>query len=285
MLIPFIKMNSLGNDYIIIDLMKDVSLYDLVCRNVVHLSSRRSGIGADGVLLIQKSDIADFKMIIFNSDGSRGLMCGNGLVQCVKYFCENHRPKKHALSIETDSGLMCVRVDRSTDCFVQSISLDFPLRDISSCLFNPPKEVGLLNDAIVSFVFESLMFYVFQMGPLHAITFINSDIDTFDFAFYASRLSVMETIFPQGVNVEFVKINSDKEIEVRIWERGVGHSLACGTGATAAAALSFILGKITAPSVLVRQENGCIRVSRKSSDLFVMHGVADYVFYGTIDLV
>ena len=261
----FTKMHGLGNDYLYV--------FGEVPANVAeisrHLSDRHFGAGSDGMIFIGPSSIADFKMRIFNADGTEALMCGNG-IRCVgKYVFDKGFTKKTAVRIETLSGIKDVglilndgRVDRATVGMGAAIAEDEIELEVGDTIVRGiPVSVG--NPHFVIFVDDAQIAPVDIIGPM---------IERHD-------------AFPGGVNVEFAQILSHDEIRMRVWERGSGITLACGTGAcaTAAAAVAQGMCPIGRP-ITVHLDGGDLFIRVSNNNAVTMTGPATTVYEGDVEL-
>lgn len=231
----FVKMNVGGNDFILIDNRRkefNPRRYSSIAR---ELSNRRFSIGADGVIFLENSKIADIKMSFYNCDGSRPEMCGNG-IRCLAYFAKLLRIIKKKVKIETDIGIFPTYIENS---LVRVEML-------------PPTEVKL--GIRLGIDKEKFTVHAINTGVPHAIIFTN-DIENIDIQYLGSKIRHHPTFAPNGTNVDFVK-TSRKELMIRTYERGVeGETLSCGTGVVAAAAISGILG-IKKPPIICRTMGG-----------------------------
>ena len=280
MLLKFTKMHGCGNDYIYIDCFK----YEINNPNElsVKLSDRRYGIGSDGIILICPSDIADAKMRMFNLDGTEGKMCGNGIRCMGKYVYDIGLAKSEKIKIETMSGIRNLELCKS-DKNISELRVDMGKPD-----FNPKhipvlvSDENCLIDFAVDIFGENYNINCISMGNPHCVLFYDN-IDSMDIKSIGINFEKSE-LFPEGVNTEFVEIIDRNTIKMRVWERGSGETLACGTGACA--------------SVVAAVENGfCdkntdVKVHLLGGDLIVnytdeavyMTGNAVKVFEGEIEI-
>jgi len=249
----FTKMHGAGNDYIFIEDFKN-SIKD-PSKLAIRMSNRNFGVGSDGLILILKSKGADFKMRMFNSDGSEAEMCGNGIRCFAKYVYDHRLTKNDNISIETKgdvkylelkikNGLVnSVKVDMGEPVFIRE---KIPMIGEPGMAIN--ENIRLLDG--VAFTITSL-----SMGNPHAVIFVE-DVENFPVSKYGPMIENLN-LFPNRTNVEFVQALSRKEIIQRTWERGSGETLACGTGASAA----------TVAGVLTSQTERKITVHLKGGDL------------------
>ena len=258
----FIKMQGIGNDFILIDSRKeDLSDIDL-SKLAQDICNRNFGVGADGLLVVQPSKKAHYRMEVWNPDGSEAEMCGNGIRCFAKYVFETDKLKEELISVETPAGIIlpAVILDRSGN--VIGVEVDM----------GEPKDEGEIQ--LQGFDFKKI-----SMGNPHAIAFIK-DLNDVDISEIGSIIE-LDSHFKNRTNVEFVKVISNKEIEVMVWERGVGITLACGTGACASVVASSLAGK-TGRRVIVHLPGGNLDCEWQESDNHViMRGPAETVFQGT----
>ena len=280
--IPFIKMHGIGNDYIYIDALKgetpdyikEEHLPDLAKK----ISDRHFGVGSDGLILILPSDIADFRMRIFNADGSEAMMCGNG-VRCVgKYVYDLGFTSKTHLSIETNSGIKYLELiegDKGIESVIVEMGSPFFKRGEIQTYGNPDEE---MNDQVLVSQGKDYKVTGVSMGNPHGVTYV-SDTKSLDLEKIGPELE-HNKIWKDRANIEFVKVLSPDEIEVRVWERGSGETMACGTGACAAAVASYKKG-FTRPDVTVHLRGGDLKISYDSEKSRVkMNGPAAFITKG-----
>ena len=261
----FTKMHGLGNDYLYV--------YGGVPENVaelsVQLSDRHFGAGSDGMIYICPSSVADFKMRIFNADGSEAKMCGNG-IRCVgKYVYDKGYTNKLHLRIETLSGIRTLNL-QVTDGKVDNVTVDMGKTAVQ-------EDMRLLVDGA-----EAVCTPV-TVGNPHAVLFVN-DIDKAPLTTLGPKLE-RHTAFPDGVNVEFVQVLGNNALRMRVWERGSGVTMACGTGACAGvmAAISKNYCCYDAP-VAVHLDGGTLVIRIASDNTVTMTGPAEIVYEGETKL-
>lgn len=266
-MIHFTKLHGNGNDFILIDEYKG-EIVPEKSSFARKYCDRRFGIGADGVMYLGSSDIADIRMRIFNPDGTEAEMCGNGIRCLVKYALEEGYVKKNA-SVETPVGVLSVssRNDGKTWVTVNMGIPQFAREKI------PAKGTGEFLDVEMHGYHVSAV----NTGVPHAVIFVES----FDPDLMLAAPGIRsDPIFPKGANVNFVLVNSREEITIRTYERGVeAETLSCGTGAVAAAATAHRLGK-TGDTVRVNTTGGELRITL--DDFAFMEGKAERVFEGTV---
>ena len=275
----FTKMQGIGNDYIYINCFQE-TVRDPAALSV-RLSDRHFGVGSDGVILIEPSKIADCKMDMYNADGSRGLMCGNG-IRCVgKYVYERGIVRKDVLTVETLSGIKTLRltVDKGK---VSELEVDMGKPILK------PEEIPAHfpgNQAVnVPLTVDGREYRVtcVSMGNPHCVVFVD-DTERFPIAQIGPKFE-HHPAFPERVNTEFVQVLGKREIRMRVWERGSGETLACGTGACASAVACMLNGK-TERGVLIHLLGGDLKIrwDEVSGSVF-MKGPAEFSFDGTVEI-
>lgn len=279
MLVRFTKMQGCGNDYVYVDCTKDV--IDSIPETARRVSDRHFGIGSDGLILIRTSKIADFMMDMYNYDGSRAQMCGNGIRCVAKYVYDNKLTNKKHLQIETLSGVRDLELT-VVDGEVTLVTVDMgkPVLKPSLIPVISDKEIVVREPVTVGDTIYEVT--CVSMGNPHAVVFVddtkNLPIETI------GPLFEHHEMFPERVNTEFVHVIDRSHIKMRVWERGAGETLACGTGACACV-IACILNGFTDHEVTVSLLGGdlTIRYDEKLDRVF-MTGPAVKVFDGEIDL-
>lgn len=280
MSLEFTKAEALGNDYILLDLFKHPEYDKFLDRMGVvapMLSDRHFGIGGDGVIFIIPSEKYDCEMRIFNSDGSEAEMCGNGIRQVARYFYENIN-KKDSISVNTKAGLKVIEVLKGKDLLFKV--------DMGEPIFEPskiPVDISVLDgDRIVNQVFDfgfgKYNINVVSMGNPHCVIF-SDDISSVDLGEVGPRIE-RHPLFPNRVNVEFVKVLNADEISMRVWERGSGETMACGTGACASVVSAVVNGLVKPGRVRVHLLGGDLEVEYDGNSKVYMIGGANIVFNG-----
>ena len=280
-MLNFTKMTGLGNDYIYIDCTDGTKIKNIK-ELTQKLSDRHFGIGSDGLILIYNSDSdnADYKMRIFNSDGTEAEMCGNGIRCVAKLIHDKNLSKKDKISIETLSGIKKVKLleDENGKCNEVIVDMGEPIfqdKNIPYSVYEP-----FNKDLDIDVNEEKMRFTVVSMGNPHAITFVEN-IDDLNIEKYGPIIE-KNPIFPNKTNVEFVEIIDKNNIKVRVWERGVGETFACGTGACAAVVASGLNG-YTGENVTVDLPGGKLQIEWGKDNHIYMQGTATKVFDGTIN--
>ena len=276
--VKFTKMHGAGNDYIYVDTL----LYRIPDPSAAAIkwSAPHTGIGSDGLVLIGKPSItsgADFSMRIFNADGSEAMMCGNASRCIGKYLYERKLTDKTEIKLETLSGVKTLRLYLAAGGTVESVTVDMleprlhvPEQYDESCLGELSASFRKFRGTFVS------------MGNPHFVTFVD-DIDTIDIARYGSEME-HDAAFPQRCNIEFAQVMPDGTIRTRVWERGSGITMACGTGACATAVAAQITGRAQNRST-IKMDGGTLLIEWNAGDGHVyMTGPAEFVFDGEIAL-
>jgi diaminopimelate epimerase len=277
----FTKMHGLGNSYIYLDGWQDHFKEEMLPTIAIALSSAATGIGADGLILIAPSTIADVRMRMFNRDGSEGKNCGNGLRCVAKYVYEQGYVSQKKMTIETGSGVVHaeLKASRGTESIV---SLDMgPPR----LLRHEIPMVGQPMTQVVSEPFiieqERLQLTAVSMGNPHAIFFL-PHIALSPHALLGPKIE-KDPRFPEGINVEFVSVCSPRRLQMRVWERGSGVTQACGTGACAAVVAATLNGAVAqGDAVTVELEGGELEVQWDRSGTVLMTGPATTIAVGLL---
>ena len=285
MKVHFIKMHGLGNDFILIDCIAQrcpAEKKDLEALGK-RLCDRRFGIGADQILLLSPSQKADFMMRIFNADGSEVEMCGNGIRCLAQYIWDSRLSDKKILSIETPAGIIkpekagdLVKVDMGEPIF-EPERIPVRLPRPSSFTLHPS---GGIVDYPLQIEDREFAVTCVSMGNPHAVILVD-DVLRFPVTYYGPMIE-NHSLFPQRINVEFIQVLSETEIRMRVWERGAGETMACGTGASAAAAAAGLKGK-TGRKVTVHLLGGDLFIEWAGNNRIYMTGPAARVFEGVFD--
>ncbi|RLD12164.1 MAG: diaminopimelate epimerase [Chlamydiae bacterium] len=274
----FTKMHGCGNDFVVIDATADLKKWNPSLNEAAFLLDRHFGIGGDQLLIIYPSEIADMKMAIFNPDGSEVEMCGNG-IRCCALYAKNHGlVDKNEMTVETLAGIIkpviedeCVRVDMGEPKLNAS---EIPVIGLSGHVINiePPKIESNFNLPKMTCV---------SMGNPHTVFFVN-DVNAVPLENIGKKVET-NSIFPNKTNVEFVQILNVKTVKMRVWERGAGITLACGTGACGTVVAGILSGKLE-KNVTVILDGGELNISWNGVGTPVfMTGPAEEVFSGKIE--
>lgn len=278
-MIKFTKMHGLGNDYVYIDAINQNIENESSLAQFV--SNRHFGIGSDGLILICKSDVADFKMRMFNSDGSEAEMCGNG-IRCVgKFVYDKGLTNKTIVEIETLAGIKTLILN-TKDGKVETARVDMgePILEAEKIPVIS-NEIPVKN-LILNAEGEKFKFTCVSMGNPHAITIVDNT-ENFDVEKYGKVLEV-DKAFPKKANIEFAQILDRNNIKMRVWERGAGETLACGTGACATAVACNLNG-LTERKVKIELLGGNLEIEWNKEDNHVyMTGPATTVFEGVLEI-
>ena len=266
MLLKFSKMQGLGNDYIYINCMD--TNFEKIYKIVPKLCNRNFGIGSDGVILILSSSVADFRMRMFNSDGSEGEMCGNG-IRCVgKFVYDKKLTQKKLITVETLAGIKKLDLIIKNDV-VYKVKVDMGKPYIEKDYM---KKINI-NDRLLSL-------NCISVGNPHAVIFVD-DVNSIEIGKIGPVIE-NNKLFPNRTNVEFVQIIDKDNIKMRVWERGAGETLACGTGACASVVASVLNG-YTNNKVSVHLLGGDLQVEWNGlNSPSYMTGPADFSFEGQI---
>lgn len=277
----FTKMQGLGNDYVYVNCFEEkVSDPPAAARFV---SDRHFGIGSDGLIMINPSEAADFEMEMYNADGSRGEMCGNGIRCVAKYVYDHGLTDKTDISVETLGGIKYLNLTvEDGKAKLIKVNMGKPELDPKLIPVIPEKteDKELVNVPLIVEEKEYRMTCV-SMGNPHAVIFVD-DVDSLDLEKEGPKFE-NHSRFPDRINTEFVRIIDRHTVQMRVWERGSGETLACGTGACAAA-VSGILNGLTEDKVTVRLPGGDLEIEwDREENTVYMTGPAAVVYEGEID--
>lgn len=274
----FTKMQGAGNDYVYVDCFKEkvVNPSELSRR----ISDRHFGVGSDGLILIKPSDRADFYMEMYNADGSEGKMCGNG-IRCVgKYVYDNGLTDKTEISVDTLSGVKYLKLN-VVDGKVDTVRVDMGAPILT------PREIpvniaeDIVKDYPVTIGEKTYRITCVSMGNPHCVTYMD-DVDNLKIEDIGPLFEKNE-MFPEQVNTEFVRVIDRDNLQMRVWERGSGETLACGTG-TCAAAVASILNGYCNDTVKVKLSGGKLKITwDREKNIIYMEGPARTVFTGNWD--
>jgi len=280
--LEFEKYHGLGNDYVLINDLEWNIPEEKKSKLAIKLCEFHFSIGADGLIFVCKSDKADIKMRIFNNDGTEAEMCGNGIRCFSKYVYENTIVRKEEIKIETLKGIMVAR-NIITEEKVISVQIDMgaPILNYEEI---PVISESLSNKCInepIAILDKIFNFSAVSMGNPHAVIFIKTQLNDDELNMYGATIESHER-FPNKVNVEFVKVISDEEAIVRVFERGVGITNSCGTGACASVVAGSLLGifKKNAP-ITIHNDGGDLRITYSKTVL--MEGPVNKVFTGVLE--
>ncbi len=276
--LEFTKMHGIGNDYIYIDVAKNKDLKEIFTRYSIgalvrYLSNRNFGIGGDGVIFIEKSMIADFKMRIFNSDGTEAEMCGNGIRCFAKYIYDQKLTEKDILKIETLAGIKEVKKEKHI--------LEPSKETIEQYVVNMGKPI-ISGNLSISVLDKNIQLTKILIGNPHAVIF-TKDIENIPIKKYGPLIE-NHRYFPQKTNVEFVEILENNLIKMRVWERGSGETFACGTG-SCAAVVAGVSNNLIKRDVKVLLKGGELDINwdKKTNNIY-MKGMATKVYDGIMEI-
>ena len=276
----FTKMQGIGNDYVYVNCFEETVADPERVSEII--SDRHFGIGADGLVLIMPSDKADFRMRMFNADGSEGNMCGNA-TRCIgKFVYDNHLTDKTNITLETRSGI------KKLTLYPENGKVKTVLVDMGKAVLKPadiPMNVSgdtFINKPITVDGKEVFITAV-SMGNPHAVTYVD-DVDSLELEKIGPSFE-NHPLFPERVNTEFIKILDESTMQMRVWERGSGETWACGPGACAATAASVLNGYFPHDKeITVKLRGGDLFITYKSDGTVLMRGPAETVFTGEIDV-
>lgn len=276
----FTKVQSVGNDFVLVESREDTFDWKSLA---LAMCDRHYGVGSDGLLVLLPSSKADFRMKIFNADGSEAEACGNGLRCLVHYLITTGMVSGEMLSIETLGGIRMAKVIREDGSPVIKIGMGIPIVQ--------PDEIPVELDSnkgdricgmIANYPFEAhekrLKLNFVSMGNPHAVCFIDSPVADFPLNIVGPMIE-RSPMFPKRTNFEIVRLINNGLVEMRVWERGVGETLACGTGACAVAVAGWILGH-TGNDLDIKLPGGQLTANWCGQGEVYLSGQADNVFYG-----
>lgn len=270
----FWKYHGLGNDFVILD-NRDQSI-DITGSWVEGICHRRFGVGADGVILVEKSDKADIRMIIYNSDGSRPAMCGNGIRCFACYVYDKGIVKGDCMKVETDAGVLNIDIKSKEGKFTAAVvNMGKPDFTSKSVPVNINKQEVINHE--IQIADQAYKITSLLMGVPHTVLFVDDISD--ETVVGLGKLIENAVIFPKKTNVNFVKVIDREHILIRTWERGAGYTYACGTGACASVAAGAANGLIEG-KVHVELRGGAMIIHWKDQEDIFMEGPAVEVFEG-----
>lgn len=280
----FTKMHGLGNKYIIFNLL-DSSLEEQDLPSLSRaVSDVNFGIGSDGIILICPSEEADFRMRIFNADGSEGKNCGNGLRCVAKYLFDHRLHDSHSMTIETLGGVAMANLTADKNNIAESITVNMGEPKLLKGMI-PMQGEPFSTTVNEPFVIGDKTYHLtcVSMGNPHAILFVD-DVHSVPLEEIGPIIEHSE-LFPERVNVGIVHVRNREEIEYRVWERGSGITMACGTGACAAVVAATLSEKIDSHrQVLVHLPGGDLEISWHENNHVWKNGTAEYICHGEIDV-
>lgn len=275
----FTKMHGIGNDYVYINgFTENISDPNALS---IKLSNRHFSIGSDGVIIILPSDVADFRMRMFNADGSEGKMCGNGTRCVAKFVYDKGLTNKTELTLETLAGIKTLKLDVENE-EVKNVSVGMGKADFTPENI-PVKADSEIIDSPISLSSGEWRITCVSMGNPHCVTFVDNT-ESLDLEKIGPQFE-SNVLFPERINTEFIRVIDSKTLEMRVWERGSGETMACGTGACASVAAAVKLG-ICKPDeeITVRLLGGDLRITCAQDYSIVMKGPAEISYEGEIKL-
>jgi diaminopimelate epimerase len=275
-IMKFTKMQGLGNDYVYVNCFKEK--IENPSELAVRISDRHFGVGSDGLIMINPSDKADFEMEMYNADGSRGEMCGNGIRCVAKYVYDYGLTDKTSISVETLGGIKYLDLTVE-DGKVSLVKVDMGRPELEPSRIPVVAEGDRAVDEPITVDGKEYRMTCVSMGNPHAVVYVDCDVKELPLEEIGPGFEHHER-FPKRVNTEFVRVLDRKTVEMRVWERGSGETLACGTGACAVAVSSALNG-LTEDEVTVKLLGGDLRIQwDRERDTVYMTGPAAVVFDG-----
>lgn len=281
MSLHFYKLHGLGNDYILLDAMKASLPIKRLDEFAKKACSRHFGIGADGILIAMPptSKDAHIRMRIINPDGSEAEMCGNGIRCLAKWAYEHGRVRRNVMHIETLAGIRTVRViTRGRSVVSVEVNMGIPSLKRSDIPMQGDKEFAI--DEEIEIDGQPMRVTAVSMGNPHCVTFVE-DVTSVPVEVIGPKIE-FHPLFPNRTNVEFVQVISNDRLKVRVWERGAGATLACGTGACASLVASAVTGR-TRRRAMVHLPGGSLEVHWGEDGQVYMRGPAEEVFEGEVN--
>lgn len=272
----FTKMHGAGNDYVYLDCFHDAVPQD-VPATAIAISDRHTGVGGDGLVLICPSEVADARMRMFNADGSESEMCGNAIRCVAKFVYDRGIAKKPEMKIETGRGVLTMQLTPGRNGLIEQVRVNMGAPILESARIptllpgDPPKNVPL------EVAGKTIQVTCVSMGNPHCVTFVDEVND--DWVLRVGPQIERHPMFPRRVNAEFIQIVSPTEFIMRVWERGSGETMACGTGACAATVAAALTGR-TGRKVTAHLRGGDLNLDWSDSGEVFMTGPATEVFSG-----
>lgn len=275
----FTKMQGLGNDFVLVDGLKE-KLPENLGELSQKLCDRHFGIGADGLVVVLPSQIADVRMRIFNPDGSEPEMCGNVIRCFARYVYEHDIVSKQTITVETLAGIIVPELIFSADKAV-TIRVDMGEPRLERSLIPMKGPPGQVVDEAIQVDGKTYKVTCVSMGNPHCITFV-PNVNEVPICDIGPKLEA-HPLFPRKTNVEFIHVISKDEVKMRVWERGAGETLACGTGACATA-VACALNGLTNRAITVHLAGGDLFIEWAENNRVYMTGPGQYVFSGEIEI-
>lgn len=277
----FTKMHGCGNDYVYVNGFEEKIADE--SKAAIAVSDRHFGIGGDGLIIIKPSDKADFEMVMYNADGSRGAMCGNGIRCVAKYVYDNGLTNKKNISVESMGAIKYIDINVENGKAVSAkVDMGAPILEAKKIPVISDSERAINEKLTVNG--KDYEMTCVSMGNPHAVIFTDIPVRELDLEKIGPAFE-NNAVFPDRVNTEFVNVKDRKNLDMRVWERGSGETLACGTG-TCATVVAAILNGYVDNDVTVHLIGGDLEISwsGNEADSVFMTGPAETVFSGAIDL-
>ena len=274
----FTKMQGCGNDYVYVNCFEEsVSSPEQLARSV---SDRHFGIGSDGLVLICPSEVADCKMRMFNPDGSESEMCGNAIRCVAKYVYDRDIIHKQKIAVDTLAGIKLIAVNTDENDIARTLTVYMGAPITTAAEIPVIAESSPVKDLRLEAFGREFTATCVSMGNPHAVIFIDEDVSSFDVERFG-RVFEQDERFPRKANIEFVNVLSPTHLKMRVWERGTGETLACGTGTCATAAAACLNGISLYEPVMVDLLGGQLTIEWKKTDGHIyMTGPAEFTFDG-----
>jgi diaminopimelate epimerase len=276
--LDFAKLHGTANDFIYVDARKGLAADPAALAR--RLCDRRRGIGADGLILLEPSRDADCRMTIYNADGSRAEMCGNGIRGLAKFVYDRGLAKAEPLRIETDAGVKVVHAERNGGGKVTRVTVDMG-RPVWNGRDIPVAADGEIIERPLEVAGRTWQITCVSMGNPHCVVFVD-DVAGLPVASLGPAFE-HHPFFPKRINTEFIRIAARNRLEMRVWERGAGETMACGTGACAAAVVAARTGR-SGPQSTVVLRGGELEIDWREDDRVLMTGDAVEVFDGRVEV-
>lgn len=279
--IPFVKMHGTGNDFVVLDFFDDASGVDVCILPELarRMCRRRFSVGADGMIAVLPEAGFDARMRIFNADGSEAQMCGNGIRCVARLLHERGRLRDNVARIATAAGLRTVRVSVDNNGAFATATVDMGAPEFEARMI-PANASGTIVNAEVSACGDVYTLTAVSMGNPHGVVFVD-DVGSYPVAASGSALENCP-LWVEKANIEFAEVRPDS-IRMRTWERGVGETLACGTGACAVAAAAMASGRGEAPFAM-DLDGGRLRIDVDADGHLLLTGAAEHVYDGVFEL-
>jgi len=271
----FTKMVAAGNDFVLFNGFNySIENYGELAKKACD---RHFSVGGDGIMVCEKSEVADIQMIYYNSDGSRGEMCGNGIRCFSKFVYDNKLVKNKTFTVETLAGIKTIWLETDEKDKVKSVKVNmgYPIFEPKKIPVNIDKEKAVLESLKIDG--KEIKFSSVLVGVPHTVIFVD-DINDIDVNEFGSKIEV-HPMFPKKTNVNFIEVVDRKNINIYTWERGAGRTLGCGTGSCASVVMGNMLGKLD-DSVNVKTEGGSLEVQLKENYEIFMKGGATTICIG-----